>query len=461
MAAPQSTPPRGRPARSPVARAAAIAAIVAAVVLAAILMFGGSDTYEVTASFENSGQLVEGNQVMVGGRPIGKINSIGLSEDGRAEVKFSVGGDFSPLHRGTTATVRVNSLSGIANRYISLAPGPNDAGEIPDGGTIAVDDTRAPVEIDELFNTLDPRTRRGLQNVILGSAKWYEGRSKEAREALRYFNATLSSTSRLTRELVRDREAFRGFVNDTAQVVSAVAERREDLASGVRNAATTAGAIADENVALGRALGLLPDTLRRANTTFVNLRATLDDLDVLVAESKPATKDLAPLFRELRPLVRDARPTIKDLRLLIRRPGEGNDLIELTAKMPKLASIASDTFPRNIRALRRAQPVIEFIRPYSPDLTAWFDKFGHGATNYDANGHFARIQPIFNEFQYTNTPLGPVLEANQGGRLETGLRVSQSERCPGSAMQPPPDGSAPWRDSDGDVDCKPENVPPG
>ena len=429
--------------------------------LAAILMFGGSSSYEVTAAFDNAGQLVKGNQVMVGGRPVGKVSSIELGDDGRADIRFSVDGDFAPLHRGTKATIRVNSLSGIANRYISISPGRNDAAEIDDGGHIDGDDARAPVELDELFNTLDPKTRKGLQDVVQGSATWYDGKSAQARKALQYFNAALSSSSRLTRELVRDRESFRGFVNDTAQVVSAVAERRDDLAGLVSNANTTAQAIGDENVALGRALGLLPGTLRRANTTFVNLRATLDDLDVLVAESKPATKRLAPLFRQLRPLVRDARPTIRDLRLLIRRPGRGNDLIELTQKMPRLANIAEETFPRNIQALRDAQPVIEYVRPYAPDLTAWFDKFGHGAANYDANGHFARIQPIFNEFQYTSTPVGPVLEQNQGGRLETGLRVSQSERCPGSAMQPPPDGSAPWRDEDGDLDCKPENVPPG
>ena len=41
-------------------------------------------------------------------------------------------------------------------------------------------------------------------------------------------------------------------------------------------------AIGDENASLQRALELLPDTLRKANTTFVNLRTTLDDLDKLV-----------------------------------------------------------------------------------------------------------------------------------------------------------------------------------
>ena len=38
-------------------------------------------------------------------------------------------------------------------------------------------------------------------------------------------------------------------------------------------------AIGDESASLQRALELLPGTLRKANTTFVNLRATLDDLD--------------------------------------------------------------------------------------------------------------------------------------------------------------------------------------
>ena len=43
-------------------------------------------------------------------------------------------------------------------------------------------------------------------------------------------------------------------------------------------------------------------------------------------------------------------------------------------------------------------PVLEFLRPYTPDLVGWFRDFGQGAANYDANGHYARIQPIFNAF---------------------------------------------------------------
>ena len=430
--------------------------------LVGLLMLSGSDKYTVKATFQTAGQLVNGNEVQVGGKPIGKVTSIELTDRGQAEVEMEIESDFEPLHEGTHAVVRVGSLSGIAGRYVSLTPGPNDAGEIEDGGRIEADDTTTPVDLDQLFNTLDPKTRKGLQRIVQGGATQYQGKAEEASEAAKYFNPALSTTSRLMNELIRDDERFEHFVVDTATVVGAIAERRDDLADLVSNANATTRAIGDENVALARALGLLPPTLRKANTTFVNLRAALGDLDVLVAESKPATKDLAPFFRALRPLVADAEPTIRDLRFLIRKSGPGNDLIDLTRKQPKLARLASVAFPRSIRALQKSQPVIEYIRPYSPDFAGWLTKFGQGASNYDAHGHFARIQPMFNPFSLTDTPLlGQVLTPTQNATRLEGLETTQSFRCPGGATQPPPDGSAPWRDTAGDLECDPNTVPPG
>src|SRR3954449_2238793 len=278
-------------------------------------MFGGGSGYTVTATFENAGQLVKGNYVEVAGRPVGKVKSVELGHNAQARVTLSVGSGFDPLHQGTTAVIRAASLSGIANRYIELHPGPNSAPKIDDGGQIGADKTQAPVDLDQLFNTLDPKTRKGLQGIIQGGAQQYKGKSAQAAAALHYFNPALSTSARVAREIVLDRQSFRRFVTNPAETVTALDARRSDLAALVGNANTTAKAIGDENVALGRALGLLPDTLRRANTTFVNLRATLDDLDVLVNASKPATKDLAPLFRDLRGLVNDSIPTIHDLRV--------------------------------------------------------------------------------------------------------------------------------------------------
>ena len=104
------------------------------------------------------------------------------------------------------------------------------------------------------------------------------------------------------------------------------------------------------------------------------------------------TKDLAPFLRELRPLVEESRPTIRDLSTLVSRPGNDNDLTDATRKFPALASSAAPAFNASRQALQGAQPVLEFLRPYAPELVGWLRDFGQSAANYDANGHFARVQ---------------------------------------------------------------------
>ena len=438
-----------------VARFIALAAVLAAAVLIALLMFGGDGGYRVTAVFENAGQLVKGNQVRVGGRPIGTVEKIGLDDRSRAVVELKVDDELAPLHAGTRATIRTPSLAGIANRFVALQPGPNDASEIPDGGRIGVDETTAPVDLDQLFNTLDPKTRRGLAQIVQGQATYYGARSKEASEALRYLSPVLSSTSRLTRELVYDDGVFDRFLVDTARVMQTIAERRGDLSSLVGNANATAAAIGDESASLARALDLLPGSLRKANTTFVNLRSTLDDLDPLVAASKPATIELAPFLRRMRPLVADARPTIRDLRVLIAKPGPNDDLIDLAVKLPRLERLTGTVFPRAIRTMNRSADVVDTLRQYTPDLAGWFTKFGQAASAYDANGHYARIQPMFSPFS-VNDATGALTPLAPANRLD-GFEHLQFRRCPGGAVQPPPDGSAPIAVPG----CDPATSPPG
>ncbi|MFL5843948.1 MAG: MlaD family protein [Solirubrobacteraceae bacterium] len=443
------------------ARGVALGALVVAVVVVAVVLLGGGSTHDYELTFDNAGQLVKGDDVQVGGRRIGSVNKIELTDNNQARISVSVEEPYAPLHVGTRATIRTTSLSGVANRYIALTPAANNAPKIEDGGTLTSEATTSPVDLDQLFDTLDEPTRKALQNVIKGSATQYEGRGELNNRAARYFNPAISTAARLVNEVNRDQQAFEDLIVHGAKVTTALAERRSDITGLVSNASRTAGAIGDENVALSEALSLLPDTLRKGNTTFVNLRATLDDLDELTDASLPATKRLAPFFRALRPLVADARPTIKDLRLLVTRSGSGNDLIDLLGKAPKLASEAKTTFPHTIEALQKSVPVLSFIRPYTPDFMGWIRDFGQGAANYDANGHYARIQPIFNAFQFTDTPAGGVLTPRPNDERLSSIPSGNLRRCPGSASQPAADGSSPYRDLGGTLDCDPSEVLPG
>jgi phospholipid/cholesterol/gamma-HCH transport system substrate-binding protein len=440
------------------ARGLAVGALAVAVVVAVLLLTGGNK-HEYTLVFQSAGQLVKDNDVQVGGRRIGRVADIKLSNNNLAEVKIQVEEPYAPLHQGTTATIRSGSLSGVANRYISLAPGPNSAPKLDDDATIGLDKTTTSVDLDQLFDALDPKTRANLQKVIKGSSEQYDGKGQQANEALKYFNPTLSTTSRLVNELDRDQQSLQDFIIYTARATTALAERRGDVSSLVSNANTASGAIASESASLNRALKALPLTLRQANTTFVNLRSTLDDLDQLVDASKPVAPKLAPFFRQLRPLVTDARPTIKDLRTLISRPGAGNDLIDLLRKQPRLTQVAKPTFAHTVTSLQQGTPVLQFIRPYAPDLIGWFRDFGQSTANYDANGHFARISPIVNAFQFTDNPAGGTLTALKPAERQVGLQSGKIRRCPGSSTQAAPDGSNPYA-PDGS-DCDSSIVPPG
>jgi phospholipid/cholesterol/gamma-HCH transport system substrate-binding protein len=391
------------------------------------------------------------------------VKAIALTSNNQAAVKISVAEPYAPLHDGTEAVIRLTSLSGIANRYVALSPGPGTNAALGDDATLDTSKTTTAVDLDQLFNSLDPKARKDLQGLIKGFSTQYEGKAQEAADSTKYFNPLLSSARRLVNDATADEGDLTRFLVSSSRTVTTVAEKRDDLSALVGNANATTGAIASENRALSEALALLPTTLRRANTTFVNLRATLDDLDPLVAESKPATKDLAPFLRELRPLVQSAIPTIHDLRRLVTTPGANNDLIDATRKMPALQRVASPTFKNSTQALVKSQPVLEYIRPYTPELTGWFHDFGQGTANYDANGHFARIQPIFNAFQFTNTPAGGTLVPNTMNGRFNDLEKYQNARCPGAASQPTADGSAPNTD-DGNLgadDCDPSQVPPG
>jgi phospholipid/cholesterol/gamma-HCH transport system substrate-binding protein len=445
-----------------VARAAAAGALALAVALVVwLLLFRDDGTVEYTLLFQNAGQLVNDDDVQVGGRRVGSVRGIELTDDNQAAVRIAVEEPYAPLREGTQAVIRLTSLSGIANRYVALTPGPGDAPELPDGDTLTTESTTDVVDLDQIFDTLDERTRGDLANVIQGFATQYEGKGDEAGQSARYFNPLLSSSRRLVEQLTADEGALTRFLVNSSRATTAIAERRDDLSALVGNANTTARAIGDENVALARALGLLPTTLRRANTTFVNLRATLDDLAVLVDVSKPATKDLAPFLRQLRPLVRDAEPTIRDLRLIVRRSGTDNDLVEATRDFPALQRAATPAFRDGRQALQRLQPVLEFGRPYTPDLVGWFRGFGQGASNYDANGHFARVQPMFNAFGFTENSSGGLLSPVPPSQRLDGIQTGVVRRCPGAATQPPADGSAPWRGDSGNLDCDPSLRLPG
>jgi phospholipid/cholesterol/gamma-HCH transport system substrate-binding protein len=443
------------------------AAIVFGVVVAVVVLLSGGSSYHVKARFTNASQLVKGNLVQVAGVKVGTVKQIDLSDDGEAVVDIQITDDgYSPLRKGTIATVRQASLSGVANRYIDLSlPDGRQQETIDDGAEIPSAKTTSAVDLDELFNTLDAKTRRSLQGVIKGYANAYDSNTSEANIGWLYLNPSLVATSRLFEELNRDTPLLRRFVTASSKLVTDLAARRDDVSGLVDNLATATGALANQKVALGDAIGRLPAFMRRANTTFVNLRASLNDLTPLVNDSKPAAKALGPFLKQLRPLAQDARPTVRDLANVVRRSGKDNDLVELTRSSVALRDIAvgpvqangkerEGALPATVKALTQAIPELAFARPYAVDLTGWFDDFTHSGL-YDALGGASRAALYVNGFTNINGLLKPLLPGDRESFFDAVASLNNRNRCPGSAER-----GAAWKPTP-DYNCDLSQVPLG
>jgi phospholipid/cholesterol/gamma-HCH transport system substrate-binding protein len=451
-------------------RAVALGAVLIAVAaVAVVLLRPGSDAYEVKARFQNASQLVKGDLVQVAGAKIGSITAIELTDDGQADVTMSIDDDrYTPLREGTEVIVRQASLSGVANRYLDLMLPGGQSGDIENGGLIRQVHTTTAVDLDQLFNTFDDSTRDSLRRLIRGWGTSYGGRGAQASAGFQYLNPSLAATSRLFEELNRDTPLLRDFVVNSSKLVTTIASRKEDLAGLIDHLATTTTAIGRQKAALADAIGTFPSFMRRANTTFVNLRSTLDDLTPLVDESKPVAKKLLPFVRALRPLAQDARPTLRDLSALIQRSGRRNDLVELTNSSVPVSRIAvgpvtrngaerQGALPASTDALRDSIPQLAYARPYAPELVGWFDDFSHSGV-YDALGGGSRAAPHVNPPTEINAflPSGTLKDVLVPLANGQAFSVNQRNRCPGALER----GTI-WADPAPDYPCDASQIPIG
>jgi phospholipid/cholesterol/gamma-HCH transport system substrate-binding protein len=444
---------------NPLLRLLTVVAIALAVVVVGFLLLrGGGDSYRVVMTLDNANQLVEGNQVKVGGVPVGSVDRIRLADDGRARIELSIkDDDLRPLARDTHATVRSTSLSGIANRYVALQPGRDSDRTIADGGEIPSSGVHGEVDLDEVLNTLDPTTQRELQMAVQGLGGAIDPESgRDLNAGLKALNPALSQVGLTEAEILRDQQRFERFIVESADVVSAVAERDERLPSLVSGAHATLDAVARRSENLESSIERLPPALRQTNTTLVDLRAATADLRPTVRLAQPVAPLVSDFMADLRPTARRLRPVVSDLRATIDSSGE-SDLLGVLRGLVPLSRAGVPALRATVPTVRDLLPILAELRPHAPDLVGGLlNGFGGSTAGYyDANGHYARIS--FHSSVYSgNGALATLPRPGQSDGL-AGFRSRVFRRCPGAATQPHPDRSNPYVEQE--PACSREDTP--
>ena len=186
--------------------------------------------------------------------------------------------------------------------------------------------------------------------------------------------------------------------------------------------------------------------MRQANTTFVNLRAALDDLDPLVETAKPATKNLAPVPGRTAPGPLQIRPL---------HPQPAPDRRQARARPTTPPNCWRRCRPSSSGPRGRSRTPKKRSPPSSPTSTSSaptrrtsstaLGKLGQVAGYYDGNGHYVRAATAAqNLFAYEGGTLKPITKGQQYDAFGSSAPVRR--RCPGGATQPAPDGSNPFVD---------------
>jgi phospholipid/cholesterol/gamma-HCH transport system substrate-binding protein len=443
--------------RSPSAlgRALPIAALALVILIVAYLIFSGPGTTTYHLIMPDAYQLVRGNTVQVGGVPVGSVTNIELTRNYKADVTISIKSSLAPLHHGTTVQVRTPSLSSVANRYVEVSPGPQSNPPFPAGSALPASASGPVTDLDQLFNVFNPKTLKGLQQFLQGSAEQYAGSGKELGESTEYFAPALAAVDHVFAQLSADQPVFTRFLVETAKAVTTIGARNEALSDLIENSNHTYEALGENQTALAQGLKQLPLTLNQGNRTLSELPSTLSALEQLVIKSTPTTPSLTELFKRLRPLLNTATPVVHNFAVAINKPGPNNDLTDLAREVPALARALSSSSPATVRSLQESIPITAFFGPYSPDLTGTLSTFGQAGAFYDADGHYARVSPVFPSFQLG---AGNNLTPTSADQALSNLKSGQLRRCPGNATEPAGDHSSPFID-EGRLTCNPSESP--
>ncbi|MGH9011699.1 MAG: MlaD family protein [Acidimicrobiia bacterium] len=360
------------------------AAVVVAVfvVAAGLNFFGvvGGGGYKATFVFPHATNLFAGSRAQINGFNVGLVDSLEV-RDGKALVKVTVDDKHAPLREGTTARIDWQSLPG--ERIVQINPGPETNAALPDGALIPATTPR--IELDQVLSALDPETRAELRRIIPGLDQALAGHEEDLGQTLEAagpalhaatdvldaiggdgsaLETLLTSVRDLAERLVARRDSVRGIIDGFDRNLAQTAKRAEELAAGL-----------DE----------LPATLRQADSVLGKVPPAAAASLPLLRDLLPAVEALPTAAADLRPFMAELRPALAEL-----RPA----LVSLAAVLdetPSLLDKAHAVVPPVTGMVASLLPVLDYLRPYTPEVAGLLSNLASASANYDANGHFLRV----------------------------------------------------------------------
>ncbi|OZC29211.1 MCE family protein [Gordonia polyisoprenivorans] len=228
---------------------------VAAIIGATAYYVDRSGSTSLTVMFRNSAGLYVGDEVMVLGVPVGKVDSITPGPNG-VQVALTVDGQ--PIPKDAKAAIIAPTL--VTGRYVQLVPPYTGGDTLADGSEIPIDRTATPVEFDEvkqqlvrLTDDLGPTSadeQGSLNRFLTTTARTVNGNGQVLRQALVQLSGASGTLNRGGTDLF-------ATVRNLQQFVSAMSAADNQIRTFSDQLATFSGVLADNRTETDQLLASL------------------------------------------------------------------------------------------------------------------------------------------------------------------------------------------------------------
>ncbi len=280
-----------------------------------------SQPYEVVAYFQSADQLVPGNEVVLNGVPAGSVDQVSVTPDGAAAgaaVRLKLDPKYAPLHQGTRATIRPKGILG--SMFVQL-----DAGSgrpLPRGGAIPLQDTAAPVTLDEVNDIFDPATRERIHTLTIEGGKTFDGAGQDLNTLLQTLPALSRDAQDISARLAERDQQIDALQQEFDTVSAMMAREAEALKRDLANGASILQVMAEHeqklqeelvyaNQALGRLNAALGGHERDLNQILKQMPALLDDLQSFQRHSATALGIIDPCVGDVLAMLGEMQQSTK------------------------------------------------------------------------------------------------------------------------------------------------------
>jgi virulence factor Mce-like protein len=375
------------------------------------LSFGGPvplkpKGYRFQVAFPEAPTLGLEADVRVAGVSVGKVRTKQLDRKAnRTLVTIELDRRFAPLRADATAILRQKTLLG--ETYVELTPG-SSRSKVPEDGRLPDGQVADSVQLDEIFDALDPRTRQAFRTWQQQLAKGIAGHGRELNDAIGTLPGFAKDGADVLAVLDTQRDALSRLVKNTGEVFGALTENEAQLRNLITGSGRLFEATASQDDALADAISIFPTFLDESRTTMTRLKTFSRETDPLIEDLQPVARDLGPTLRDVRALSPDLKRAFASLDPLIKASRTG--LPALTATLRGLKPTLGELGP----FLGQLNPILQYLEAHQMQVT---DMIADGAaavadTTTSVNGgvgHYLR----------QIGPEGPEAVAIHGSRLST------------------------------------------